>query len=137
MQQIFCEWINILLIEKIKDLFIFYKFFISLKFFGGTNPIEMHYKQVLNSAVLHSADVPWNQLTALCKDFLYIYIWGGGSLGSIVGGVRGPELMLLLYVNVFGMHLRSCLYSQPLKLPAPWVLCIGWSITLVTWFYPG
>ena len=53
----------------------------------------------------------------------------GGSLGSIVWGVREPALVLFLfYVNVSGMRLSY----QPLKIPAPWVfLQVGWSIPLV------
>ena len=50
-------------------------------------------------------------------------MWGVGSLGSIVGNVRRPAIVLFLfYVNISGMHLRPRLSSQPLMIPAPWVL---------------
>ena len=67
---------------------------------------------------------------------LGISIYGEGgwdSLVSIVGGLRGPALLLLLfYVNVSGMCLWSRLLSQPLTIPASCVILrIGWSIPLV------
>ena len=43
-----------------------------------------------------------------------IYIWGRGSLGSIVGGSGCPHSSFLFCVNVSGMRPRSCLSSQPL-----------------------
>ena len=57
---------------------------------------------------------------------------GWGSLGSIVGGVRGSALVsVLFYVNISGMR-------QALTIPVPWVLLrVRWSIPLVLWFHPG
>ena len=53
-------------------------------------------------------------------------------------GGRGPELVLfLLYVNVSGVRPWSRLSSQPLKIPAPWVLLrLRRSIPLFKWFHP-
>ena len=64
---------------------------------------------------------------------IYIYIWGGGVWVQLLGGgVRGPTLVLLIYMNVAGMRPRSRLSSQPLMIPAPWVfLRVGCSISLV------
>ena len=64
---------------------------------------------------------------------------GWGSLGSIVEGVKGPVLVLFLhYMNVSAMRSWSRLSSQPLTIPAPWILLhVRWSIPLVKWFHPG
>ena len=41
-------------------------------------------------------------------------------------------MLFLFYVNIFRMQLQSRLSSQPLMIPAPWVLFhIGWSICLI------
>ena len=58
---------------------------------------------------------------------------GWGSLGSIVGGARGPAIVLFLfYKNVSGIRPWSRLSSQPLTIPAPWVILhVGWTIPLV------
>ena len=48
---------------------------------------------------------------------------GWGESGFNCWGVKGPALVLFLfYVNVSGMRPRSRLSSQPLTIPAPWVL---------------
>ena len=57
-------------------------------------------------------------------------VWGGG-LGSLVGEVKGPALVFLNNVNISGMRPWSRLSSQPLTIPAPWVLRVRWSIILV------
>ena len=49
--------------------------------------------------------------------FLSLYIWDGGSLGSIVGGQGLVLVLFLFYVNVSGMHLRSHLSFQLLTIP--------------------
>ena len=36
-----------------------------------------------------------------------IYIWGGGSLGSLVGRVKGPAFVLVILV------LRECIWNAP------------------------
>ena len=58
---------------------------------------------------------------------------GRGESGFDCWGVRGPAFVLFLfYVNLSGMRPRSRLSSQPLTIPAPWVLIrVGWSILLV------
>ena len=53
----------------------------------------------------------------------HIFWWGGGSLGSVVGGSRGPRLLFLFYMNVSGIGLHSLLDPQ--------VLRVRWSIPLV------
>ena len=57
-----------------------------------------------------------------------IYIGSEGTVGS-----TGPVLVLFLfYVNVSGMCLQFRLSSQPLMIPASWILlCIKWSISMV------
>ena len=52
-------------------------------------------------------------------------------------GVKGPGLVLFLfYVNVTGMRPRSRLSTQPLRIPAPWVLLpVRCSIPLFKWFH--
>ena len=55
------------------------------------------------------------------------------------GDMIHPALMLFLfYMNVSAIHLQFRLSSQPLTLPAPWVLLhVRWSIPLLKWFHPG
>ena len=69
---------------------------------------------------------------------VYIYM-GWGESGFNCWGVQWPASMLFLfYGNVSGMQPRSHLSSQPLTIPAPWVLLhIRWSIPLFKWFHPG
>ena len=55
----------------------------------------------------------FQEITGITKSMgpqtpVYIYIWSGGSVGSIVGGVSGPTFVLFLfYVSVSGMHFVS------------------------------
>ena len=55
--------------------------------------------------------------------FILFLIHGvGRSLGSNVRGSGGPcSCYSFFYMNVSGIHLRSCLSSQPLVILAPWV----------------
>ena len=63
----------------------------------------------------------------------YIYIWLAGGFWVQLFGGRGPALLsFLFYVNVSGMRPQSRLSSQPLTIPAPWViLYVGLSIFVV------
>ena len=66
--------------------------------------------------------------------FIYIYIYmGRGESKFNSWGSGGSALVLFLfYVNVTGMRPRSRLSSQPLEIPASWVLLqVWWSIPLV------
>ena len=64
-------------------------------------------------------------------------MWVGGSLGLIIAEVQGGgeirvlAVLFLIYVSVSGMRARSQLSSQPLMIPASWVILrVEWSITL-------
>ena len=63
---------------------------------------------------------------------IYIYIYTVGGVWVQLLGVKGPVLMIFMfYVNVSGIQPQSCLFSQTLMIPAPWVLFhIKWSIDL-------
>ena len=62
-----------------------------------------------------------------------------GKTGFNCWGVKGTALVLFLsYVNVSRMRTQSPLSSQPLTIPAPWVLLgVKCSIPLFEWFHPG
>ena len=48
-------------------------------------------------------------------------------------GFKGPALMLLLYINTYGMQPWSLFSSQTLTIPAPWVILrVIWSIPVVS-----
>ena len=86
-------------------------------------------------------------LGSYCKPILLIlpahrgiYIYGvGGVWVQLLGGSRGlHSCFFLFYVNVSGIRPQSRLSSQPLTIPAPWVLLrVRWSIPLFKWFHPG
>ena len=59
--------------------------------------------------------------------------WGGGRLGLIVGSSGCPHSCYSCFMLLSGMHSCLCLFSQPLTIPAPWVILhIGWSVTSVS-----
>ena len=75
-----------------------------------------------------------NLLLLPCKYiYIYIYIWGGGILGSIVGGVRTRVILVL----------RECIWNVStvsLFLPAFEDKILGFSSTsggLFPWIHPG
>ena len=80
-------------------------------------------------------------MSAACCEILpqiiYIY-WVGGVWVHLLGVKRPAFVLFLFYVNVSGMGPRFRLFSQPLTIPAPWVLLHArWAITLVLWFHLG
>ena len=49
-------------------------------------------------------------------------MWGVGVWVQLLGAQGAALVLLLFYVNVAGMRLRSHLSSQPLTILVPWVL---------------
>ena len=59
------------------------------------------------------------------------WIYGVGESGFNCWGLDASRLCYSCYMSVSGMHLRPLLSSQPLTLPAPWILLrVTYSLTV-------
>ena len=67
-----------------------------------------------------------------------IYIWGGRTLSSIIGGLGAPRLSYCGFAWMYLEYASGLACPSTFTISALWVLLhFGWSIPLVKWFHSG